>query len=326
MAASSYRAWRPSALEIAAVLGGKPHGRSYVCPCPVPGHLDKHPSFYIAERGGKVVFICRSGCGQDAVLAALKGRGLWPDCPDDRDLPRDRAGAASSNSSAEARRDGKRDPFRWWRASSSKIRDSLIPIYLGARRIEDLTDAELKPLRFHPSLFHWPSKTEWPCMLALVARVQPSGLREPITCHMTFLARDGQGKAPLQKERLFPSGASPAGGGVWFGAIDPGAEVIVGEGIESTLSAMRLYGAQAGVAALSALGVEKLVLPPEARQVRIFADRDELQQGFAAAAIATRRWRAEGREVAMSQAATPGWDANDVLVSRLTSKPDEAAP
>ena len=309
------------------MLGGKPHGRTYVCPCPVPGHLDKHPSFYIAERGGKVVFICRSGCGQDAVLAALKGRGLWPDCPDDRDLPRDRAGAASSDSSAEARGDGKRDPFRWWRASSSKIRDSLIPIYLGARRIEDLTDAELKPLRFHPSLFHWPSKTEWPCMLALVARVQPSGQRGPITCHMTFLARDGQGKAPLQKERLFPSGASPAGGGVWFGAIDPGAEVIVGEGLESTLSAMRLYGAQAGVAALSALGVEQA--RPAARERGGCASSPTATSCSRASPprpIAARRWSAEGREVAMSQAATPGWDANDVLVSRLTSKPDEAAP
>ena len=113
----------------AAVLGGEPHGCSYVCSCPVPGHLDKHPSFHIAERGGKVVFICRSGCGQGGAPAALKGRGLWPDCPDDLTFLRDRAGAASSSSSAEARGDGKRDPFRWWRACSpSKIRDSLIPI------------------------------------------------------------------------------------------------------------------------------------------------------------------------------------------------------
>jgi putative DNA primase/helicase len=163
-------------------------------------------------------------------------------------------------------------------------------------------------------------------LLALVARYQASGAREPITVHSTFLARDGKGKAPIERPRLFPAGTSPSGGGVWFGYANPDFVLLIGEGLESTLSAMRLHGAQAGCAALSALGIERLVLPPEARRVRVFCDHDELQQGFAAAAIAARRWRAEGREVAMSQAATPGWDANDVLVSRLTSKPDEAAP
>ena len=58
------------------------------------------------------------------------------------------------------------------------------------------------------------------------------------------------------------------------GAVDPGREFIIGEGIESTLSAIKLFGAHAGCAALSAYEIHSLILPPEAKRVRIFADND----------------------------------------------------
>ena len=149
----------------------------------------------------------------------------------------------------------------------------------------------------------------------------------PTTCHMTFLARDGQGKAPLQKERLFPSGLWLAGGGVWFWCDRPGGRGDRRRGHrehpQRYAPRWRSSRRRGPAGRLASRRIRPL---PEARQVRIFADRDELQQGFAAAAIASRRWRAEGRDLLMSQAATPGWDADDVLVSRLTSKPDEAAP
>ena len=51
------------------------------------------------------------------------------------------------------------------------------------------------------------------------------------------------------------------GGGVWFGDADPAHEFIVAEGIESTLSAMRIFGVTAGCAALSEGGVRRLILP-----------------------------------------------------------------
>ena len=52
--------------------------------------------------------------------------------------------------------------------------------------------------------------------------------------------------------------------------------------------------------------------------MRIFADNDELGQGLAAAREAWRRWRAEGREVAVSIAAAAGEDANDVWLTRTS--------
>jgi putative DNA primase/helicase len=163
-------------------------------------------------------------------------------------------------------------------------------------------------LHYRDAAWHWPTGSTWPCVIALVRR--HDGIE--LCAHQTFIEPDGSGKAPVEKPRLFPAGGAPAGGGVWFGAPDPEREFLVAEGIESTLSAMRLYGAESGVAGLSADGVRKLILPPEARRVRIFADNDELGQGLAAAVEARRRWRAEGRRVAISHAQAVGEDANDV--------------
>ncbi len=42
-----------------------------------PAHADGTPSLNVAERAGRLLVICRAGCGQDAVLAALRARGLW---------------------------------------------------------------------------------------------------------------------------------------------------------------------------------------------------------------------------------------------------------
>jgi hypothetical protein len=110
---------------------------------------------------------------------------------------------------------------------------------------------------------------------------------------------------------LFPSGISP-GGGVWLGEPDPARELAVAEGAESLLSAMRLLGVADGCAALSTLGVRELILPPAARRVCIFADRDSQGQGMEAARGAWLRWRTEGREVRVVQSERPGEDANDV--------------
>ena len=141
-----------------------------------------------------------------------------------------------------------------------------------------------------------------------------------VTTHRRLFEPDGSGKAPLGKQaRLFAAGGRTIGGGVWFGVVDPDREFIVGEGIESTLSAMRIFDVTAGCAALSEIGVRRLILPSTARRVRIFADHDELGQGLAAAREAGRRWLAEGRAVAVSMAAKVGDDANDVWRKRLRS-------
>ena len=82
---------------------------------------------------------------------------------------------------------------------------------------------------------------------------------------------------------------------------------------------MRIFDVTAGCAALSEIGVRRLILPSTARRVRVFADHDELGQGLAAVREAGRRWLAEGRAVAVSMAAKAGDDANDLWRKRLKS-------
>lgn len=53
-------------------------GKSWLACC--PAHPDKNPSLAITvtERG-KVLVKCFAGCDQQAVIEALRARGLWPD-------------------------------------------------------------------------------------------------------------------------------------------------------------------------------------------------------------------------------------------------------
>ena len=45
--------------------------------CLCPAHDDHNPSLDVSTKGGKVLFKCRAGCSQDAVIGALKVRRLW---------------------------------------------------------------------------------------------------------------------------------------------------------------------------------------------------------------------------------------------------------
>ena len=65
---------------IATALRGTRSGDGWMCPCPCPGHDDKHPSLSISEGSdGRPLVYCHAGCEQDAVISALKALGLWPE-------------------------------------------------------------------------------------------------------------------------------------------------------------------------------------------------------------------------------------------------------
>ncbi|MDQ2696570.1 MAG: toprim domain-containing protein [Pseudomonadota bacterium] len=67
----------PSIESLAQALGAKHHGNSrYSARC--PAHEDRNPSLSISLNGeGKILFHCHAGCEQQAVIDALKARGLW---------------------------------------------------------------------------------------------------------------------------------------------------------------------------------------------------------------------------------------------------------
>jgi putative DNA primase/helicase len=209
------------------------------------------------------------------------------------------------------------DPLKAWREASPSIRSTAGAAYLTGRcGLGKLTDAEVASLRFHPALWHWPTQMRWPAIVALVRLHDGAEL----CAHQTFIKPDGSDKAPVEKPRLFPKGGKTEGAGVWFGTPEEQREFLVGEGIESTLSAIRIYSAASGSAALSADGVSKLILPSEAGWVRIFADHDPDAKGLAAAVEARLRWQAEGRQVTISHAKNVGEDTNDLWRRRIEGR------
>lgn len=73
-----------NAAQLAAALGrAHREGREWRCLC--PAHADHDPSLSIREEDGQLLVICRAGCDQRDVIAAIKARGLWPEPDNDRD-------------------------------------------------------------------------------------------------------------------------------------------------------------------------------------------------------------------------------------------------
>jgi putative DNA primase/helicase len=159
-------------------------------------------------------------------------------------------------------------------------------------------------LRFHAGLRH-PSGGVWPAMVALVTH---GGAGSPVAVHRTFLARDGSGKAPVDPARMMLGPCR--GGAVRLG--EPGAVLMVGEGIETCLAAMQATG-NAAWAALSTSGLRSLDLPPAFRDLIVLADGDE--PGEAAAQDCALRWKCEGRRVRIARP-PQGMDFNDLLKAR----------
>ena len=159
-------------------------------------------------------------------------------------------------------------------------------------------------LRFHAGLKH-PSGGIWPAMVALVTR-GADGV--PLALHRTFLARDGGSKAPVEPQKMM---LGPCRGGAVHLA-EPGDVLMVGEGIETCLAAMKATGHPVW-AALSTSGLRSLDLPADVRDVIVLADGDEA--GEAAAQECGWRWKREGRRVRIARPPR-GMDFNDLLVRR----------
>jgi KaiC/GvpD/RAD55 family RecA-like ATPase len=57
---------------------GKPHDFMALC----PAHQDRNPSLHVATtKDGATLVHCFAGCTQEAVIDALRNRGLWPEQP-----------------------------------------------------------------------------------------------------------------------------------------------------------------------------------------------------------------------------------------------------
>ena len=274
---------------------GNRHGDHWMACC--PAHDDRVPSLSIINTDeGKVLVHCHGGCDQSQVIKALSALGLW----------HSQARRRSERPSNSRRKSGdkanrlKECALSIWR-SATPADETLVETYLGKRGI---TVTPPTSLRFHPRLKH-PQGDFWPAMIALVTR----GLDgEPMAIHRTYLSYDGTGKAPVVPARMMLG--SCRGGVVRLA--EPADILMVGEGIETCLSAMQVKRYPAW-AALSTSGLKALRLPPSVGDIIVLADGDE--QGVSAAEFSGLRWLRQRRRVRIARP-PEGMDFNDLLLGR----------
>jgi hypothetical protein len=243
-----------------------------------------------------IIFWCHGGCSFEAITDELRCSGMWPVQFD----PWRRLPPTEPERDAEAAR-------KWDRIV--KINSDLqLPMrtpverYLRSRGIEPHPEWDYH-LRYHPKLFHDLHGTEWPAMVAKISDVTGKA----IGLHRTYLRYDRPGKAPVDPYSPKLSLGSVRGGAVQLSPAGP--TLVIGEGIETTMSVMQATGLH-GWAALGTTNMLNIDLPNIVKEVIIAVDGDE--PGRDAARRAGYRWQRLGRRVRVMEAPA-GHDWNDVL-------------
>lgn len=167
--------------------------------------------------------------------------------------------------------------------------------YLKGRGIAHVN---FESLRFHVGLWNSETNGHLPCLLSKISGVNGDFRAIQRTFLEIWSATKANVKDP--KKTL----GSQLGGGVWFGRI--GERLLVGEGVESTLSAHVATGLPA-VATLGTSGMQNLELPtlPWAKEVVILADNDRSGAGLNAAKRLAARLVEEGRLVRIAMPSVP---------------------
>jgi hypothetical protein len=293
------------AADIAQDLGAARRcGEWWRCVCPVHGSRTGRSATLALRDGDRGLIVhCPAGCGRDEILDELRRRGLISAPSRERGALRSYYPATRAKDANESDRIG--SAWRIWNAGLD-AHGSPVAAYLAGRGIV----ADPPPsLRWMPRLRR-PDGTYGPGMVAFVQHVE----RGFVGVHRTWLERDAAGVwRRLDRASLGPIG----GGGVLLASVAD--TVMVGEGIESCMGAMLATGLPA-YAALSAGGIEWLILPITVRYVTILGDNDSNLRGQKAPWKAAQRWTAEGRSVRIAMPPEPDTDFNDLLTKYAASR------
>ena len=280
------------AAGIARQLGATRQGNNWRCACP---RGCGYGLSFCDGADGRLLAFCFGGCPFDRIIAALVEYGLLDDDGDDSHV---------SPSVTVCQRDGTQRAALARQIYSSGAWDERIAVYLRSRHIRVISAvlrfAEQAPHRLGARL---------PAMLAPIVDVDG----EQIGVHLTYLRRDGGGKAELTKEYQRECRGAVRGGAIRLIPFEPDVELVLAEGLETSLAASELFGLPSW-SAVYAGGLCSLVLPPEVRRIVIAADNDASGVGQRNALAAYDRWTAEGRAVRIVAPPVVGDDFNDVLL------------
>lgn len=265
-------------------LKSKSGGRSLVGLCPF--HAENSPSFTVYPFGGqrvKVGFFVCYGCQAkgDVISFVMRHQGL--EFREALELLESQNGIDYLKPAPPPRKPavaqtGDRTRLQrshdLMRRSTALIAGGAVDLYLRRRAIVPpaeygVGDAAANAgwpadLRYLERCWHYQERREFPAMVAAI-RAHDGTL---LTVHQTFLARGADGawtKAPVKKAKLVVGSYDPG-----FIRLGPDAdEMVGGEGIESSLSAMQLWK-RSGLAFVNS-GRMKTVEPPFACRDFIYA-------------------------------------------------------
>ncbi len=302
--------------------------------CPVCGGKDR---FRFTDKDGRGCYVCNKcrpeggdgfhllesfrGCSfieaVRFVADYLGGAAVIATAPSPEELARRKA-----REEAEQKRawlDNRAVNLTVWRQAHPVMPGSPVGLYLRNR---GLTLSEYpQALRFHANLAYWergedghPVKLGDYC--AMLAAVQ-SPDDKLVGVHKTFLTAAGKKAAvPSPKKMSKPSGPLAGAACRLFPA---GESLALAEGIETALAVHCANGLPVW-AGLNAYGLSQAILPPEVREVFIYADHDANGTGQAAAQTLARRLTGEGRAVRILLPAKPGWDWLDVWNAQASNE------
>lgn len=282
---------------------GKWHGK---CPC-----CGYRAGFSVSERreGLPLIYCHAGGCSQSDLIHALRRAGLWPESKTESG---DRASERQMGhrvAAAAARVDTKKPAaspsdmaLSLWRRTTPVKAPFVPPVVADYLRKSRGYTGPIPPVLRQLNSAKHPTGAYTPAMIALVEHVDQG----PVAVHRTFLRADGSGKADLDPNKMT---LGPSKGAAVQLAKPRAGVLAVAEGIESALSYMHATAVPTW-AALSAVGIRNLVLPPEVTEIIIAADPDPV--GLMAARAAARRWLEEGRRVSIARPPL-GLDFNDLV-------------
>lgn len=299
------------AVSIVEKLGG----RNGTCCC--PAHDDRKASLSVNVRNGKLLVKCHAGCSQEAVVKALKERGLWPGSAQQVRLN------TSSTEATGLDDETAYEQYARFRVALAIMRNAedgggQLTKYFEGRGLSNVPG---NAMLLSGSMTQYLAGKELWCGGPAIklahggfpAMVMPvSGQKGLQGAHVTYLTKDLKSKLTAQTAQRQMFGAMK-GGYVQLGTPNSKKPLLVAEGIETALAASEITGMPA-IAALSTTNMPSVLLP-DCSGIIIAADNDNA--GLEAAEKAARIWSATGRNVRIAVPDLPGgsskYDWNDAL-------------
>jgi putative DNA primase/helicase len=289
-----------TAAEIARALGAKPAGRNHwMARC--PAHADRTPSLAIRQGAMRALVCYHAGCPQEAVIEALRHRGLW-DAPRRDERPRRfpvagkptrAAVSCETPSDRDAELDRRLDFMRQLWLEGHDPRGTLAELYLAGRGLKLDGGLAGRVLRFHAAC-PFGEGVRVPALLAAFSPIEndPGEDEPPVALLRVGLDEHG-GK--FGKKMIGPTAAAAI-------KIDADEDVTYGlgicEGLEDALD-IRQRGWRPVWCVGSAGAIKTFPILAGVDCLTIFADNDASGVGLDRARACADAWRAADREVAI---------------------------